>query len=136
MAETKYECVDCKKLMKRYAVLYRKRCFECRNLQLRIYYERDRMSNLSKKEFMREHRRLEAKIKGNLEEDNFDNDISEEDNSSDGDYISATPTNIRTSSIEKKRITDQEKIIHRQRRNWKKWEWGEWIWWWRWWRSW
>ena len=113
MAERKYECVDCKKLTKRYAVLCRKRCLECTNLRLRIYYERDRMSNLSKKEFMREHRRLQAKIKGNLEEDNFDNDISEEDNSTDGDYI----PDIRTSSVEKERITDQEKLIHRQRRN-------------------
>ena len=109
MAECTYEYVECKKMTEGLPVLYRNSCLPCRNLQLRLFYEKDRLVNLNKKELLREQERLQGKMKGTWEEDVLDDDISEKENIGENDFVRATPQqNVQRSTFPKRRNIDEE----------------------------
>ena len=63
---------------------------ECRLLDMKLTYERERLSQLGKKELEAEHRRLQRKIRKPDDYELYDDDISESDESKDKYYIFKT----------------------------------------------
>ena len=90
--EKTYECRSCKKLTVGFPATYRNQCLECRVLDMRSMYERERLTKLAKKELQAEHKKLQRKIRKLDEYELCDDDISETDyQSQDENYVAETP---------------------------------------------
>ena len=89
--EKTYECKTCKKLCVGFSATYRYQCMECKLLEMRNLYERERLSKLGKKELEIEHRILQKKIRKIDKYEMYDDDISQTDQCSDKDYVEPTP---------------------------------------------
>ena len=71
-------------------------CLECKNLEMRLIYEKERVSYLTEVQLKLENKKLKEKLR-NIEHAEYDYDsISEEDRGDDGDYIPETPTKKNT----------------------------------------
>ena len=97
--EKSYECRTCKKLCVGFRATYRNQCMQCRVLEMRIIYERERLGILGKRELEIEHRRLQKKLKKTDEYAMCDDDISQSEKSSDTGYVAETPVKKRVSSL-------------------------------------
>lgn len=88
--EKTYDCKTFKKLCIGFPATYCNQYMECRLLDLRNLYERERLS---------EHRRLQRKIRKIDDYELCDDDISESDKSADQNYVEATPVKRKKSSL-------------------------------------
>ena len=87
---------------------------ECRLLDMRNLYERERLSKLEKKKLEIQHRRLQRKIRKIDEYELCDGSISESDKSADQNYIEATLAKRKKSSLTQKlggRTTERKNKI-------------------------
>ena len=78
---------------------YPNQCMECRLLDMRNLYERERLSKLGKKKLDIEHSTLQRKIRKIDGYELCDDDISESKKSADQNYIEATPFKQKKSSL-------------------------------------
>ena len=97
--EKPYDCKTFKKLCIGFPATCRNQHMECRLLDLRNLYERERLSKLGKKELETEHKRLQRKIRKIDDYELCDDDISESDKSADQNYVEATPVKRKKSSL-------------------------------------
>ena len=81
---------------------YRNQCMECRVLEMRNIYERDRVGRFGKRELEVEHRRLQKKLRKVNVYDLYDADISESDPSNDDNYVEETPVKQKRVSLTQK----------------------------------
>ena len=81
---------------------YRNQCMECRVLEMRNIYERDRVGRFGKRELEVEHRRLQKKLRKVNDYDFYDNNISEIDPSTDDNYVKETPVKQKRVSLTQK----------------------------------
>ena len=97
--EKTYECRTCKKLCFGFPATYRNQCTQCRVLEMRNIYKRERLMILGKRELEIEHRKLQRKLRKVDEYEMCDDDISQSDKSSDTDYVPETPVKKTVSSL-------------------------------------
>ena len=81
---------------------YRNQCMECRVLEMRNIYERDRVGRFGKRELEVEHRRLQKKLRKVNVYDLYDADISESDPCNDDNYVEETPVKQKRVSLTQK----------------------------------
>ena len=63
MSQKSYECRQCHKMTVGYPALYRNKCLECRNLEIRTMMEKERLGRLTKTELIQENKKLQAKMR-------------------------------------------------------------------------
>ena len=97
--EKTYECRTCKKLTVGFPTTYRSQCLECRVLEMRNIYERERLGVLGKRELEMEHSRLQKKIRRIDVYEMCDDDISQSEKSSSTHYVAETPVKKRVASL-------------------------------------
>ena len=97
--EKTYECRTCKKLTVGFPTTYRSQCFECRVLEMRNIYDRERLGVLGKRELEMEHSRLQKKIRRIDVYEMCDDDNSQSEKSSSTHYVPETPVKKRAASL-------------------------------------
>ena len=86
-----YECITCKKMRTGYPALYRNKCLQCRNFEMRSMNEEERLSKLTKKELILEKKKIQEKIRNIKDVDIYDDDISSEDKAGDPNFVPESP---------------------------------------------
>ena len=95
-----YECRECHKMTTGYPALYRNKCIECRNLEMRSLIEKERVSKLTKSELIAENKKLQEKIRNIKDVDLYEDEIStDEDFDDDPTFVPQTPQNRKQKSI-------------------------------------
>ena len=95
-----YECRECHKMTTGYPALYRNKCIECRNLEMRSLIEKERVSKLTKAELVAENKKLQEKIRNIKDADLYEDEIStDEDFDDDPTFLPQTPQNRKQKSI-------------------------------------
>ena len=97
--EKTYECRTCKKLTVGFPTTYRSQCLECRVLEMRNIYDRERLGVLGKRELEMEHSRLQKKIRRIDVYEMCDDDKSQSEKSSSTHYVPETPVKKRAASL-------------------------------------
>lgn len=92
MSQKSYECRQCHKMTVGYPALYRNKCLECRNLEIRTMMEKERLGRLTKTELIQENKKLQAKMRNLQDIDIYDSDISSDDSfQQDPNFIRPSP---------------------------------------------
>ena len=92
MSQKSYECRQCHKMTVGYPALYRNKCLECRNLEMRTMMEKERLGRLTKTELIQENKKLLAKMRNLQDIDIYDSDISSDDSfQQDPNFIRPSP---------------------------------------------
>ena len=92
MSQKSYECRQCHKMTVGYPALYRNKCLECRNLEMRTMMEKERLGRLTKTELIQENKKLLAKMRNLQDIDIYDSDISSDDSfQQDPNFIPPSP---------------------------------------------
>lgn len=97
--EKTYKCRTCKKLCVGFPATYRNQYIECRVLEMRNIYKRERLGVLGKREPEMEHSRLHKNIRKIDVYKMCDDDISQSQKSSDADYVQKTLVKKRVTSL-------------------------------------
>ena len=100
MNQQTYKCRQCHKMTTGYPALYRNKCLECRNLEMRNIIEKERMGRLMKKELVQENKKLTDKMRNLQDIDLFDNDVSSDENfQEDPNFVPPLPHLKKSKSL-------------------------------------